>query len=74
VRDQNLDGLTLVAGVVLPRALDELAGDKDPHALAKRAVDGGTPALGQAGKVVAQGGATSRAERRAPLVSLMDGD
>jgi hypothetical protein len=33
----DLDGLPLVAGVVLPRALYELAGHEDPHALAKRA-------------------------------------
>ena len=33
VDDLDLDGVTLVTGVVLPRALDELAGDEDPHPL-----------------------------------------
>jgi hypothetical protein len=32
VGDLDLDGLTLVALVVLPRTLDELAGHEDPHA------------------------------------------
>ena len=31
--DLDLDGLALVAGLVLPAALDELAGDEDPHPL-----------------------------------------
>jgi hypothetical protein len=31
VGDLDLDGLTLVAVVVLPAALDELAGHEDPH-------------------------------------------
>ncbi len=30
--DLDLDALTLIAGVVLSRALDKLAGDEDPHA------------------------------------------
>ena len=34
--DLDLDAVTRVAGIVLPRALDELAGDEDPHALAER--------------------------------------
>jgi hypothetical protein len=33
VGDLDLDGLTLVPGIVLPRALDELAGHEDAHAL-----------------------------------------
>jgi hypothetical protein len=33
VGDLDLDGLTLVAGVVLPAALDELAGHQRPHPL-----------------------------------------
>jgi hypothetical protein len=33
VGDLDLDGLTLVAVVVLPAALDELAGNEDPHPL-----------------------------------------
>jgi hypothetical protein len=37
VGDLDLDGLALVADFVLPRALDELASDEDPHALARRA-------------------------------------
>jgi hypothetical protein len=37
VGDLDLDGLTLVAVVVLPAALDELAGHEDPHALLERA-------------------------------------
>jgi hypothetical protein len=37
VGDLDLDAVPLVAGVVLPAALDELAGHEDPHALAKRA-------------------------------------
>jgi hypothetical protein len=32
VSDLDLDGLALVAVVVLPAALDELAGHEDPHA------------------------------------------
>jgi hypothetical protein len=36
VRHLDLDGLTLVAVVVLPASLDELSGDEDPHAFAKR--------------------------------------
>ena len=31
--DLDLDGLTLVAVVVVPAALDELAGNEDPHPL-----------------------------------------
>jgi hypothetical protein len=36
VGDLDLDGLPLVAGLVLPTALDELAGHEDPHAFLKR--------------------------------------
>jgi hypothetical protein len=36
VGDLDLEGLTFVASFVLPRALDELAGDEDPHALLQR--------------------------------------
>ncbi len=35
--DLDLDDLTLVAVVVLPAALDELAGHEDPHPLRERA-------------------------------------
>lgn len=34
--DLDLHALALVAGVVLPAALDELAGHEDPHALLQR--------------------------------------
>jgi hypothetical protein len=37
VGDLDLDAVALVARVVLPRALDELAGDEHPHALFQRA-------------------------------------
>jgi hypothetical protein len=44
VADLDLHALTLVAGVVLPRALDELADDEDPHAL----LEGAARVLGDA--------------------------